>query len=73
MDVLDQELMPAVDPPGSLEIGLLVLKHVLRKLVRDERCCGWMIAVFVPELDASGGSAALLNSLVDDVLGGLER
>ena len=68
VDVLDQHVMPAVDSPGSPGLDPAALVQLLRSLVHDPRCCGWTITVFDPDLDPTGALAALLTSLIRDIL-----
>ncbi|MFE3138041.1 arginase family protein [Streptomyces scopuliridis] len=63
-DVLDPEVMPAVDSPdagGLLPDELAVL---LRTLVRSERCVGLNVTIYDPDLDPDGTAGALLADLV---------
>ncbi|MFJ9031337.1 arginase family protein [Streptomyces sp. NPDC102274] len=63
-DVLDPEVMPAVDSPdagGLLPDELAVL---LRTLVRSERCIGLNVTIYDPDLDPDGTAGALLADLV---------
>lgn len=63
-DVLDPEVMPAVDSPdpgGLLPAELAVL---LRTLVRSDRCAGLNVTIYDPDLDPTGAAAELLTDLV---------
>ncbi|MEU3183479.1 arginase family protein [Streptomyces sp. NPDC006923] len=63
-DVLDPEVMPAVDSPdpgGLLPDELAVL---LRILVRSERCVGLNVTIYDPDLDPEGTAGALLTDLI---------
>ncbi|WP_030751847.1 arginase family protein [Streptomyces sp. NRRL F-5135] len=63
-DVLDPEVMPAVDSPdpgGLLPDELAVL---LRTLVGSERCVGMNVTIYDPDLDPLGTAGALLADLV---------
>ncbi|MFE2746875.1 arginase family protein [Streptomyces scopuliridis] len=63
-DVLDPEVMPAVDSPdagGLLPDELAVL---LRTLVRSKRCVGLNVTIYDPDLDPDGTAGALLADLV---------
>ncbi|MFJ6182563.1 arginase family protein [Streptomyces sp. NPDC092295] len=63
-DVLDPEVMPAVDSPdagGLLPDELAVL---LGTLVRSERCVGLNVTIYDPDLDPDGTAGALLADLV---------
>ncbi|ADI09077.1 arginase [Streptomyces bingchenggensis BCW-1] len=63
-DVLDPSVMPAVDSPDP--DGLLPdeLVPVLRTLVQSERCVGFNLTIYDPDLDPDGSCAALLADLV---------
>ncbi|MEV0034983.1 arginase family protein [Streptomyces sp. NPDC050804] len=68
-DVLDPEVMPAVDSPdpgGLLPAELAVL---LRTLVRSERCAGLNVTIYDPDLDPDGTAGALLADLIVGALG----
>jgi arginase len=66
VDVLDQDVMPAVDSPGSPGIDPEVLVRVLRRLLSDARCLGMTVAIFDPDLDPDGAYARLIVSLLRD-------
>lgn len=61
VDVLDPEIMPAVDTPtpGGLDDGELVA--VLSALLELPRCVGLEVIVFDPDLDPDGGLASQLT------------
>ncbi|MFI6147796.1 arginase family protein [Streptomyces sp. NPDC051109] len=63
-DVLDPEVMPAVDSPdpGGLLPGELA--GLLSVLLGSPRCVGLDVTVYDPDLDPQGRSAALLADLV---------
>ncbi|MES4909465.1 MULTISPECIES: arginase family protein [unclassified Streptomyces] len=63
-DVLDPSVMPAVDSPDP--DGLLPdeLASVLRPLVRSERCVGFNLTIYDPDLDPEGSGAALLADIL---------
>jgi arginase len=63
-DVLDPSVMPAVDSPDP--DGLLPdeLASVLGTLVRSERCVGFNLTIYDPDLDPDGSCAALLADLL---------
>lgn len=64
VDVLDQEVMPAVDSPGSPGIDPDVLARMLRDLVASDLCCGITVTVFDPDLDPTGDLADLVVRLL---------
>ncbi|MGY0060431.1 arginase family protein [Streptomyces sp. LZ34] len=63
-DVLDPSVMPAVDSPDP--DGLLPdeLASILGTLVRSERCVGFNLTIYDPDLDPDGSCAALLADLL---------
>ncbi|MFD7627995.1 arginase family protein [Streptomyces sp. NPDC059851] len=63
-DVLDPEVMPAVDAPdpGGLLPGELAT--LLRVLVGSPRCVGLNVTIYDPDLDPDGRAGALLADLV---------
>jgi arginase len=63
-DVLDIEVMPAVDAPdpGGLQHAELI--ELLRPLLADERCAGFHLTIFDPDLDPDGSLAAALTDTV---------
>lgn len=66
-DVLDDELMPAVDYrlPGGLAPEELT--EVLAIALGDKRCVGLEVTVYNPDLDADGAAGALLAGLLTEV------
>ncbi|MFE1960493.1 arginase family protein [Streptomyces sp. NPDC059479] len=68
-DVLDPEVMPAVDSPdpGGLLPGELAV--LLRTLVRSERCVGLNVTIYDPDLDPEGTAGALLTDLIVGAFG----
>jgi arginase len=70
VDVLDQDIMPAVDTPGSPGIDPADLILLLRELVEDVRCVGLTVSIFDPDLDPDGSHARFVVMLLRDVLGG---
>ncbi|MFK0252458.1 arginase family protein [Streptomyces sp. NPDC090445] len=63
-DVLDPEVMPAVDSPdpGGLLPGELAA--LLRVLAGSPRCVGLNVTIYDPDLDPDGRAGALLADLV---------
>jgi arginase len=61
VDVLDDEIMPAVDyrQPGGLTWP--ELESVLRTALADERAAGLDVTIFNPRLDPDGGIAGRLT------------
>lgn len=70
VDVLDQDIMPAVDSPGSPGIDPADLIIVLRDLADDARCVGLTVTIFDPDLDPDGSHAHFVVALLRDVLVG---
>nr|BFF26560.1 hypothetical protein GCM10025732_45250 [Glycomyces mayteni] len=64
-DVLDEAVMPAVDSPNPGGLSHGELRELLTPLVASERCVGFEITVFDPDLDPDGRLAAeLADTLV---------
>jgi arginase len=63
-DVLDDEVMPAVDSrqPGGLSYAELI--ELLRVLLRSELAVGMQVTIFDPELDPTGGIAEEFTSAI---------
>ena len=57
LDVLDQQVMPAVDSPGSPGLDFAQLAQLLRLMRASERCIGADITIFDPSLDPTGDYA----------------
>ena len=64
VDVLDQDVMPAVDSPGSPGLGADDLAVLLRGLVQDGRCAGMTVTVYDPDRDVQGACAELIVKLL---------
>lgn len=64
VDVLDQDVMRAVDSPGSPGIVPEDLIAILKPLVADQRCRGMTVTVFDPDLDPDGRYAATIVALM---------
>jgi arginase len=69
VDVLDPEVMPAVDSPDPGGPGVSALTELLRRLAPG--AIGASVTVFDPDLDPDGRYARLLTDIVVDGLGGL--
>lgn len=63
-DVLDVEVMPAVDAPDPGGLELVELIELLRPLLADVRCAGFHLTIFDPDLDQDGALAAALTDTV---------
>lgn len=63
-DVLDIEVMPAVDAPDPGGLQLAELVELLRPLLADERCTGFHLTIFDPDLDPDGSLATALTDTV---------
>ena len=72
-DVLDDEVMPAVDSrqPGGLSYAELV--ELLRVLLRSDLAVGMQVTIFDPEWDPTGDIAEELTSAVVAAFMGEER
>lgn len=66
-DVLDPSVMPAVDSPDPGGLMPDELGALLRTLVRSERCVGFNLTIYDPDLDPDGSCAALLADLLQAV------
>lgn len=64
VDVLDQQVMPAVDCPGSPGLDEHDLVEILAGLLVSGRCAGMTVTVFDPDLDPTGEHAGLLVRLI---------
>jgi arginase len=69
-DVLDPEVMPAVDSPDPNGLGVDEVRTLLRILVVSPRCVGLQLTVYDPDLDGAGSCAMLLADLVEYALAG---
>lgn len=67
VDVLDPEVMPAVDSPEPGGPGIDELADLLVPLVRHPGALGMEVTVFDPELDPDGRCAARVVGLIDRV------
>ncbi|KAF4407913.1 MULTISPECIES: arginase family protein [Streptomyces] len=67
-DVLDPEIMPAVDSPDPGGLTAEEACALLRPLLGSPRCAGFNITVYDPDLDPDGSCAALLADLVESAL-----
>lgn len=68
VDVLDQELLPAVDCPGSPGIDPPDLVILLSRLLHDCRSIGVTLTVFDPELAPEGDYALLITQIIEGAL-----
>lgn len=65
VDVLDQNIMPAVDSPGSPGIEPSWRKNIGAQLLNNPLCCGMTVSVFDPDLDPDGRYATLLVEILE--------
>lgn len=66
LDVLDQDVMPAVDSPGSPGFDYGFLSRLLRGLVTQDRVLGLNVTIYDPELDPKGDYArGIVGCLAD--------
>ncbi len=70
VDVLDKVVMPAVDSPGSTGLSPEALAEIGRALAANASCAGMTVTVFDPDLDPSGRYAALIVSVLREILCG---
>ncbi|NUT33310.1 MAG: arginase family protein [Hamadaea sp.] len=64
VDVLDQEVMPAVDSPGSPGLGFGQLSELLGRLIGDGRVIGLDVCIYDPEMDPETAYAGPLADCV---------
>lgn len=69
-DVLDPDVMPAVDSPVPGGLGLEELAELLTPLVRHPQALGLELTIYDPTLDPDRTCAARLVTLLERVLGG---
>ncbi len=72
-DVLDPEVLPAVDSPEPDGIGLDELAEVLEPLVRHPAALGLELTIYDPALDPDRTSALRLTTLLERILGDAPR
>ena len=72
-DVLDAELMPAVDSPEPGGLTFELLGETLAALTGDERARGLELTLFDPDLDPDGTLAQKLAAVLVDALALRER
>jgi arginase len=70
VDVLDPELMPAVDTPQPGGLTFAALADLLRSLVHDPRALGMQLTIYDPTLDTGLAGADQLVDLLEDVFAG---
>lgn len=68
LDVLDEEILPAVDSPGSPGLDLMQVSELLTNLVHGGRVLGLDVTVYDPELDPGTKYA---DSIVECLVRGL--
>lgn len=71
VDVLDAELMPAVDSPEPLGLDWTDVEDLLTPLVNGNGAVGMQVTIFDPDLDPDGQLAASLADLLVNVLAGV--
>ncbi len=69
-DVLDPDVMPAVDSPEPGGLGLEEIAELLTPLIRHPRALGLELTIYDPALDPDRTSVARLVTLLKRVLGG---
>ena len=68
VDILDAEVMPAVDSPDPGGLDHQQLKDLLRPVLASDKCVGIDIGIFDPDLDPDGRYAAELTDTLVDAL-----
>jgi arginase len=61
VDVLDIEVLPAVDAPDPGGLDYRELIDLLRPMLTDERCTGFHVSIYDPDLDPDGRYAEELT------------
>jgi arginase len=61
VDILDAEIMPAVDSPDPGGIDHAQLRALLQPLLASEKCVGFDIGIYDPDLDPEQVYAAELT------------
>lgn len=64
VDVLDIEVMPAADAPDPGGLQYSELLDLLRPMLADDRCVGFHVAIYDPDLDPDGRYAAELTDAI---------
>ncbi|MGU3522606.1 arginase family protein [Enterobacteriaceae bacterium C23F] len=64
VDVLDQQVMPAVDSPGTPGLDRAWLEAICASLLACPLCCGMTVTVFDPDLDPDGRYASLIAGML---------
>lgn len=64
VDVLDSDLMPAVDSPHSGGLTYAALRDVLHTALNHPLCAGMQVTIFDPDLDPTGGYARELTNML---------
>jgi arginase len=72
VDVLDQQVMPAVDSPGSPGLDMDEVMSILRSLL-SPKCVGLTLTIFDPDLDPDGTCARVIVEILDQAFRSLVR
>jgi arginase len=67
-DVLDAEVMPAVDSPEPDGLSIEELVEIIGPLVRHPRALGMQLTIYDPALDVDGSCAERMSSLLATVV-----
>jgi len=70
VDVLDLDVLPAVDAPDPGGLTYAGLIELLRPLLADERCTGCHVTIYDPDLDPDGRYAAELADALSSAFRG---
>ncbi len=70
VDILDAEVMPAVDSPDPGGLQHEHLRSLLKPLLKAPKCVGLDVGIFDPDLDPDGRYAAELTDTLVAALGG---
>jgi arginase len=70
VDILDAEVMPAVDSPDPGGLQHEQLRSLLQPILRSPKCVGLDVGIFDPDLDPDGRYAAELTDTLVAALDG---
>jgi arginase len=73
VDVLDSDVMPAVDSPQPGGLTYAELTELLRVALASELAVGLQVTIFDPDLDSDGRLARELTDVIAEALSGRDR
>lgn len=71
VDVLDPQVMPAVDSPEEGGLGIEDLAGLLMPLVRHPSALGMELTIYDPDLDPDGACASRIAGLLEQIFKGV--